>query len=532
MLIGQVKQYFAYESQHQHGAFDKTGGFKYFFIFIPIWEGSRSPIGKLVCPRGNTPRLVTCVVASSYTGGYPRARSPTWHRSARAKRSKARARIKRAQKTGRLRSGVYADLVLLESHHSAPRYLKLRRLIAQGMSRWQNPREWKNDWQNNSAYYARSYGAAPKGKGKAKNGDKKDKNGAKDKEIPKEAPKTSSTSASSSGAVGPAYMDMLKENQKPESKKQQAVEMIGTVLSKAMDESDFEAVMNKLRTAMPEVPAVPQGEASLKTRIHRLGNALGKATGKVAKLKDDISVKTRTWTQCQTAIREWANSQKHAFEKDIQETREMLTKAQQEEQDAMDQLRDLQKLLDEKPEVATTATPMQLESYDMTLFDTPPTEVKEGSCGLTPDIAKVSLQLLKVEEEKKRLEAEHMMMLEHSKQSSIAQEQLRQQLQDQELAAGLALQQVEAKQSKLTEENQSIVGRNQALLLKLQQANGMQEVKGTTHGRAFRDAMLERGRQAARTEGLPEEVDRGSESARERSRTPSKNGSQELESMG
>ena len=482
----------------------------------------------LFAPEGK-PLVLTCVVAAR--GGHLRSKSPTWHRTARAKRSRARARIKKSQKSGRLRNSVHADLILLESHHSAPRYSKLRRLIAQGMSRWQNPREWKNDWQNNSAYYARSYGATPKGKGKAKNGDKKDKNGAKDKEIPKEAPKTSSTSASSSGAVGPAYMDMLKENQKPESKKQQAVEMIGTVLSKAMEESDFEAVMSKLRTAMPEVPAVPQGEASLKTRIHRLGNALGKATGKVAKLKDDISVKTRTWTQCQAAIREWANSQKHAFEKDIQETREMLTKAQQEEQDAMDQLRDLQKLLDEKPEVAATTAPMQLESYDLTLFDTPPTEEKEGSCGLTPDIAKVSLQLLKVEEEKKRLEAEHLMMLEHSKQASIAQEHLRQQLQDQELAAGLALQQVEAKQNKLTEENKSVVGRNQALLLKLQQANGMQEMKGTTPpGRAFRDAMLERGRQAASMEGLPEELDRGS--ARERSRTPSKNGSQELESLG
>ena len=33
---GQVKQYFACESQHQHGAFDKTGGFKY-FLFSPLF---------------------------------------------------------------------------------------------------------------------------------------------------------------------------------------------------------------------------------------------------------------------------------------------------------------------------------------------------------------------------------------------------------------------------------------------------------------------------------------------------------------
>ena len=35
VLIGQVKQYFAYESQHQHGAIDMTGGFKY-FLFSPL----------------------------------------------------------------------------------------------------------------------------------------------------------------------------------------------------------------------------------------------------------------------------------------------------------------------------------------------------------------------------------------------------------------------------------------------------------------------------------------------------------------
>jgi len=35
VLIGQVKQYFAYESQHQHGAIDMTGGFKD-FLFSPL----------------------------------------------------------------------------------------------------------------------------------------------------------------------------------------------------------------------------------------------------------------------------------------------------------------------------------------------------------------------------------------------------------------------------------------------------------------------------------------------------------------
>ena len=42
-LLGQAKQYFALESQHQHGAFDKTGGFNMFFIFTPIL-GEDEPI--------------------------------------------------------------------------------------------------------------------------------------------------------------------------------------------------------------------------------------------------------------------------------------------------------------------------------------------------------------------------------------------------------------------------------------------------------------------------------------------------------
>ena len=41
VLIGHVKQYFAYETQHQHGAFAMTGGF-IFFIFTSIW--GRFPI--------------------------------------------------------------------------------------------------------------------------------------------------------------------------------------------------------------------------------------------------------------------------------------------------------------------------------------------------------------------------------------------------------------------------------------------------------------------------------------------------------
>ena len=40
VLTGQVKQYFACESQHQHGAFDKTGGFKYFLFSSLFGEDS------------------------------------------------------------------------------------------------------------------------------------------------------------------------------------------------------------------------------------------------------------------------------------------------------------------------------------------------------------------------------------------------------------------------------------------------------------------------------------------------------------
>ena len=42
VLIGQVKQYFAYETQHQHGAFAMTGGFKY-VLFSPRTLGKMNP---------------------------------------------------------------------------------------------------------------------------------------------------------------------------------------------------------------------------------------------------------------------------------------------------------------------------------------------------------------------------------------------------------------------------------------------------------------------------------------------------------
>ena len=36
VLIGEVRQYFAYGSRHQHRAIDMTGGFKYMF-FSPLF---------------------------------------------------------------------------------------------------------------------------------------------------------------------------------------------------------------------------------------------------------------------------------------------------------------------------------------------------------------------------------------------------------------------------------------------------------------------------------------------------------------
>ena len=50
VLIGQVKQYFAYESRHQHGAIDMTGGFKY-SLFSPLQWGS-DPIWRAYFSNG------------------------------------------------------------------------------------------------------------------------------------------------------------------------------------------------------------------------------------------------------------------------------------------------------------------------------------------------------------------------------------------------------------------------------------------------------------------------------------------------
>ena len=54
VLIGQVKQYFAYESQHQHGAIDMTGGLEDFFV-EPSFVNRSPPV--VVHPDGGLFRI-------------------------------------------------------------------------------------------------------------------------------------------------------------------------------------------------------------------------------------------------------------------------------------------------------------------------------------------------------------------------------------------------------------------------------------------------------------------------------------------
>ena len=100
------------------------GGFKY-FLFSPVFgEGSRSPEGTLVCPnRANSARVLDFLGVVLYRGF--RARSPTWHRRLRKRRSTARELVRR-QGVGAVswkRALVVARaLHRLQEHHSRPQY--------------------------------------------------------------------------------------------------------------------------------------------------------------------------------------------------------------------------------------------------------------------------------------------------------------------------------------------------------------------------------------------------------------------------
>ena len=66
VLIGHVKQYFAYESQHQHDAFDKTGNFKVFVDHFPYFHGEMIGLDKFHFRRGANLGPVTSTINQRY----------------------------------------------------------------------------------------------------------------------------------------------------------------------------------------------------------------------------------------------------------------------------------------------------------------------------------------------------------------------------------------------------------------------------------------------------------------------------------
>ena len=82
--------------------------------------------------------------------------SPPWHRHLRARRSEARARVRRflhkPTRKGALR--LQADIRLLESHHSRPRLTTVRRV----MSQWHQGKQWSG------SYWGTGRGRSGKGK--------------------------------------------------------------------------------------------------------------------------------------------------------------------------------------------------------------------------------------------------------------------------------------------------------------------------------------------------------------------------------
>ena len=99
----------------------------YIYIYTPYGSGSSLPCSK----HCRLPQVLRHVVAAI-------ARSPTWHRRTRRKRSAARRRIKAARLAGSAVSS--KDIRLLEAHHSRPLYREGRMGRRQ---QWNNEAGWK-----------------------------------------------------------------------------------------------------------------------------------------------------------------------------------------------------------------------------------------------------------------------------------------------------------------------------------------------------------------------------------------------------
>lgn len=362
------------------------------------------------------------------TSGYDFAdlpNSPTWHRRARRRRSVARSRIRSAIATGTAYKKIHKDLDLLEKHHSSPVYVKARKLVNTGMSDWIAPKQWWGRSSSSSGYYGDSYYSKGTGKGhfadkeqqSRKDRQRDKKKGQPAKGLAKGAPASEvedKASATTMEEGGPSYAAMLKQNKMPEAKRKQAAHAIEEILAESAGD-DRAKLLGHLRALIPESTSTSSaGDTSLKTKIHRVGNALGKATAKVEKQTEEIALKQRTWEKCSLAIREWASSQRKAFEKDIAEAKEILEKAQKEEKDAMVQLKLLQEKLEEQGAVEEDPynAPME-EVEDETLFDTPPT-VQMKDTGMTPRMKKLSLELQEANVEKEALKKQNQQMLEET----------------------------------------------------------------------------------------------------------------------
>ena len=346
--------------------------------------------------------------------------SPNWHRRERRRRSLARTRLRESAATGTAYKRAFRDIDLLENHHSKPVYVKVKKLLKKVMGEWLSPKQW---WGGRgSGYYSSGYYNA-KGTGKGTFADKeqsarkerqKDKRKGGQKGQPPNNGPEQEEKAAGLGAVelGPSYAEMLKQSRLPEAKKQHAANALEEILTSTTGE-DREQLLHHLRALAPGSGAASSASGtSLKTKIHRVGNALGKATAKVAKHTEEIDLKQKTWDKCSIAIREWASKQKKAFEKDFAEAKEQLATAQKEEKDAMEQLKELQAQLQAQGPTVESL-PEGMETEEEALFETPPV-LQEKDTGMTPLMKRLSLQLQEATSENEELKRQNKMMLEET----------------------------------------------------------------------------------------------------------------------
>ena len=290
------------------------------------------------------------------------------------------------------------------------------------MSEWIAPKQWWGRGSNSTGYSSDYYYGKGSGKGSFAEKEQsarreRQKENKKKGTQSKGAAKGSSTQPVEEKSVvvdskdaGPSYATMLKQSKMPEAKRQQAASAIEELLTESAGE-DRAKLLGHLRALIPDASsAASSSEASLKTRIHRVGNALGKATAKVAKQTEEIDLKQRTWEKCSLSHQGMGCESTEGFRKRHCGSQRRLRESSARGEGSHDAAQGAPGTVGAAG-VQEDPYPAPMDETD--LFDTPPT-LQPKDTGMTPLMKKLSLELQEANVEKEELKRQNQMMMEET----------------------------------------------------------------------------------------------------------------------